>query len=334
MNKFIMMCGLPGSGKSWEANNILNNLKLENKNDPNYRCEILSSDKYREMLLGDENCQNNNQLVFNSLHKDLIYFLEQGYDVIYDATNTTLKSRLKVLKLLKDECLFDKIEKTCCIVNTPFFICVDRDKSRNRQVGYHIVKKFLHSFQCPQYFEGWDYIVINELPENNWCDYKSINQVLEEMNNFDQSNPHHIYSLGEHCRKVFDNFYSQGDEVRAQAGLFHDIGKLHTQHFDEYGIAHYYNHDSVGAYQILCHLEFLPSSLNINEKLDVIFYINYHMRAHKDFRNFKAYKKYSEIFGKYRLDRLIEFADADIEASGTKDCHEEVMKKIEEMKNK
>ena len=98
-NKFILMCGLPGSGKSFEANNVLQQLKLNNKCNPDYRCEILSSDKYREMLLGDENCQDNNQLVFNSLHKDLIQYLQWGYDVIYDATNLTLKGRLNILKL-------------------------------------------------------------------------------------------------------------------------------------------------------------------------------------------------------------------------------------------
>ena len=55
-------------------------------------------------------------------------------------------------------------------------------------------------------------------------------------------------------------FYKIEDPIRSQAGLWHDIGKLHTQHFDEYGIAHYYNHDCVGAYQILCHLEYYRST--------------------------------------------------------------------------
>lgn len=326
------MVGLPGSGKSWEASNLLRNLKEQNKNNTDYKCEILSSDKYREKLLGSESNQENNQLVFNTLHKDLIEYLKQGYDIIYDATNTTLKVRLAVLKLLKDNKLFDIVEKTCYIVNTPFFNCVERDKNRERSVGYSVIKKFLSSFQCPQYFEGWDYIKINELPENDWCD--SLDALIDEMNLFDQKNPHHIHTLGKHCKIVFDIFNKEKQStIRAYAGLWHDIGKLYTQHFDEYGIAHYYNHDCVGAYEILCNLEFLPSLLNINEKLEVLFFINYHMKAHKDFRTSKAYKKYSQIFGKFRLDQLLEFADVDIIASGTKDCHDIVMRKIEELKN-
>ena len=80
-----------------------------------------------------------------------------------------------------------------------------------------------------------------------------------------------------------------------------------------------------------------PELLNEVERkpdnfLDILFYVNYHMKAHKDFRHGKAYNKYSQIFGKEKLDNLLEFADADVEASGTKDCHEEIVKKIEILK--
>ena len=319
----IVMCGVPGSGKSF-ASEIW---KEKSKNN----CKIFSSDKYRELLLGDEKCQDNNELVFNTMYRDLVEHLKNGYDAILDATNTTLKSRLKIIDLLKKNDLFNKVNKFCYIVNTPWEECLLRDCHRDRTVGHNVIDKFIKNFQCPQYFEGWDLITFDYFPESG--DESHLNSRLNKMKDFNQENPHHIYSLGEHCNRVKD-YYISYNNVRAKAGLLHDIGKLFTKHFDEYGIAHYYNHDSVGAYFITSHLDLLTTEEERDNALDIIFYVNYHMRAHKDFRTTKAYKKYSQIFGQMRLDNLIEFADADIVASGTKDCHDEVMKKIEELKGK
>lgn len=58
--------------------------------------------------------------------------------------------------------------------------------------------------------------------------------------------------------------------IIGEAALFHDYGKLFTQSFDEYGEAHYYNHENVGAY--------LYAAANPNYiGLATAFYINYHM---------------------------------------------------------
>lgn len=324
MIRFTTLVGVPGSGKSWRA-------KLLEEHSKN-NCKIFSSDSYRKILYGDENCQDNPEKVFNLLYKDMCEHLKLGFDAIFDATNITMKGRIHLLKMI-NSLHIDNIEKICWVMNTPAFDCIKNDSARERTVGHQVIRKFLLSFQVPQYFEGWDNIVFEDI--SDYYGDKELQQILIEMNNFNQQNPHHIYSLGQHCANVYNYFINKNDPVRAKAGQLHDIGKLHTQHFDEYGIAHYYSHDNLGAYQVMCHSELLNGMERQHDNfLNILFYINYHMRAHKDFRNPKAYKKYSQIFGKIRLDKLIEFADADIEASGTKDYHKEVVEKIEEIKNK
>lgn len=316
----IVMCGVPGSGKSF----IAEKLKEKSKNN----CKILSSDAYRKVICGDENCQDKNEEIFNALYKDLIINLKLGYDVIFDATNTTLKARRKILNQLS-KCN-KNIHKICYVVNTPIDICIERDKNRCRNVGEEVIQKFTKSFQMPHYFEGWDEIQIHNLPTKEIIDsnFNKMDEIISKMESFNQYNPHHKYTVGAHCRNMFNYFFERDDNmIRAMAGQFHDVGKLFTQHFDEYNIAHYYSHDSIGAYYMLCNLDLFLEE-DKDTFLEMLFYINYHMRAHYDFRNEKAYKKYSQIFGKERLDKLLEFADADIIASGTKDCHDEVIKNI------
>ena len=82
----IVMVGIPASGKSYKAKEL----------SELYNANIYSSDTYRKELLGDENCQDNNELVFNTLFNDIYYDLCSGESCILDAANTTLKSRKKI----------------------------------------------------------------------------------------------------------------------------------------------------------------------------------------------------------------------------------------------
>ena len=61
----IVMVGIPASGKSYKAKEL----------SELYNANIYSSDTYRKELLGDENCQDNNELVFNTLFNDIYYDL-------------------------------------------------------------------------------------------------------------------------------------------------------------------------------------------------------------------------------------------------------------------
>ena len=76
MAKFIMLAGLPGSGKSTYAEELVRKEGFV----------VHSSDKIREEL-GDVNDQSKNEQVFTILHKRIKEDLRSGKNVIYDATN-------------------------------------------------------------------------------------------------------------------------------------------------------------------------------------------------------------------------------------------------------
>ncbi len=68
---------------------------------------------------------------------------------------------------------------------------------------------------------------------------------LAEMKNFNQQNPHHIYTVSEHTATVIENI-EPNPRLRF-AALFHDIGKPRTFSIDTDGIGHFYSHSEVSA---------------------------------------------------------------------------------------
>lgn len=297
--ELIMMVGLPGSGKSTLATALAK--------EKDYRC--FSSDDYRKKLLGTESDQTRNAYIFEQLYTDLIVSLKQGFDCIFDATNINRKDRKKLISQVRN---LSNLKITAYIVNTPVGLCYSRDENRERSVGKEVIDKILYKFECPQYFEGFDDIVIwkTRTFKEQYYDW-----IRCEMDNFEQNNKHHIYTLGKHCLELASNYIIGSLEYRA--GLLHDVGKLFTQQIDTEGQAHYYHHDSVGAYYVLSHLEFIQDEFSCEEILQLIFYINYHMRAHRDFLGAKAQKKYRSLFGDELFDKLMQFAEYDRIASGT-----------------
>ena len=76
----IWMIGLSGSGKSTVAEEYAKK----------YDAKIISSDKIREELYGDENIQGDPNDVFRIVHERIFDLLKSGFSIIYDATNLHL----------------------------------------------------------------------------------------------------------------------------------------------------------------------------------------------------------------------------------------------------
>ena len=298
-NEFIMMVGLSGSGKSTFASKYdIPNTYFETKR--------ISSDEIRERICGDAKDQSRNNEVFEIVHKEIINALKSNYNVIFDATNLTIKDRRSILQKIKNiPCI-----KRCIIMATPIDICKKRNSIRDRAVPDDVITRQVSKFEIPFYEEGFDYIDV--IVDGN-CDYREI-----QIPDIDQKNPHHKLTLKEHSERVFLNLKSDNDALLL-AAYYHDIGKIYTQSFDEKGIAHYYHHANVGTYEVLTHGFDYPKYTGrydwSSDCLEILFYINYHMRPF-DWTSDKTREKYRNIFGARKFDNLLLLHKADKEAQG------------------
>ena len=294
MSKPILwvMVGLSGSGKSTIAKKIA---------DDYSNAIIISSDNIREELTGNYEDQEHNEEVFNVFHDRIRKNLENKQNVIADATNLTIKSRRVILNKVNGL----DIEKICVIIPKPFEKCKEDNLHREHPVPEDVLNKQLRRFQVPFKEEGWSEIKIHYL----WKDGYEPNEILPlYMKGFDQKNPHHTMDLLEHCKyvkKLFSTKYNYPLRYKISA-LYHDIGKLNTQTFDENGIAHYYQHHAVGSY--FCLTAMYP--IGTEYVLDTCFLINYHMMPFS-WESDKAKKKWKKIFGNYKYQMLLDFNKCD-----------------------
>lgn len=179
--RFIMLVGVPGSGKSTFAESMLD-----------YNTKHITSDGIRKELYGDENCQDDHNRVFNLMYERTLDALKNGYNVVYDATNITRKNRKSILDRLPAY-----VTKECVIVWAPIDVCIERDSIRERTVGKAVIEKMLRRFEAPFYDEGFDYITVQNTAEYDKDEY-TINAV--EAINIPNDNPHHTSgSILEHC---------------------------------------------------------------------------------------------------------------------------------------
>lgn len=299
----FMMIGIPGSGKSVMAENI----------KKSWNAIIHSSDKIREELnVGNE--KEENQRVFQLLHKRVKEDLLAGNNVIYDATNLNRKKRIN---------FFNEIDKSVnclkygVLMVTPYEKCCKQNEERNTVVPYCTMQRMLHSFEVPCMQEGFDNILVI-YGDNYEYDGECVNKLMSQCKNFNQENTHHDLSLGDHMERTYDSVcgLSDKDEVRF-AALIHDIGKLYTKTFVNFkgvedGEAHYYNHDKVGAYYSL----FVNSKdWNNGEELDKLYVallIELHMRPYLSWAQSKrTLTKDTLLFGQAVIDDVMKIHKAD-----------------------
>ena len=259
MPEFVMTVSIAAAGKSTWANA-----------QEGY-C-VLDSDLIRKELWGSETDQQNPDKVFNLMYRRAVEALSHDQSVIYCATNLSMRYRIHTLNQIK--CCFPDVKYRAVVFNTPLFICKEWNKKRERQVPDWLFERQLKSFQMPVYNEGWDVIEIvtlaeydaKEFAENMWNDVRAVGS---------QDNPYHSLTLYDHLMACIDNtnISSLGEKEACNmlaAAAIHDIGKAYTRSYDGNGIAHYYSHDSYGAFL----------TMNMRLPIEVIQLVCYHMRPY------------------------------------------------------
>ena len=140
-NKLYIMCGLPGSGKSTYAKTL--------------NAANICPDNIREELCGNAVNQSKNKEVFSLAFERAQKLLEDGKDVVFDATNVTISARRNVLNKLSAYC-----GKTICVVvGTNKEKCKQRNMFRERHVPEFVIERMSNVFVYPSKKEGFDKIL-------------------------------------------------------------------------------------------------------------------------------------------------------------------------------
>ena len=289
MNELIYLVGLPGSGKSTVANEYTR-----------LGYEIFSSDSIREELYGSASVQEEPNKVFTVLHKRIKEALKEGKDCVYDATNVIAKRRIAFLNEIKNI----NARKTCIIVWSSIDTCKERNRLRDRVVPDEVIDRMYKQFTTPYYFEGWDNIEIL-ITEDRKDVRKTLDELVTSSYKFNQENHHHKYSLGDHCYNTWlyiRNNTPSVDRTLETAAVYHDIGKLKTKAYsDAKGNptpeAHYYNHQNVGAYDIMALAYKSTNKAQLQRILYISTLICYHMHPYFWKNNDKMLEKYKKLFG-------------------------------------
>lgn len=300
MPQMIMMVGLPASGKSTKAQELAKE----------YNATIFSSDALRKELYGDENIQGDNTKLFNTLHQQIKTYLKNGYSTILDATNISYKKRMAFLSELKNI----PCEKICVLMATPYEVCLERNAQRERKVPEYVIKRMYMNFNIPYWYEGWDDIKVI----GKQCDHYNVDETVNALLKYNQGNPHHSLTLGNHLWKAYDYYFfhyadEDSDDVNSIATVLHDISKpfcrtsINSRGIDD-GNIHYYNHQYTSAYDSL----FINSTYN---RLDIAIRIMWHMRPYLAWeQSDKAMQKDRKLLGENLFNDILKIHEADLAA--------------------
>lgn len=280
--KCIILCGIPGSGKSTYAQSF-----------EELGWVHLSSDLIRKELYGDESIQGNPNEVFSLMQKMAVDALNNGKSVIYDSTALTRKDRAGIIAACPK---FAKIE--CKVVWAPIKTCIERDAVRERTVGKEVIDKMLKRFQFPFYDEGID--EINVIWPQDYKTKERTNYILalHESMQIPHDNPNHTLSIMDHSFAAYDYAKEHGfSEDVLEASTWHDCGKPYVKSFinkksEVTEVAHYYQHQCVSAW-ILC---------GVTRNVDILWLVSTHMSP---FLNEKYYRNLPP-FLKSMVDQLHE----------------------------
>ncbi len=307
-NKFYMLVGLPGSGKSSVAMTMIDAAEEDIK--PIW----ISSDCIRKELFGSESVQEEPNKVFDLMRKRTLEALKSGNDVIYDACNISSKHRRAFLQNLKKvDC-----EKVCIVVATPYAICLKRNNMRSRVVSDKVIERMYKNWTTPAFFEGWDSMKII-FADGSKDLFGGANEFAMRYRDYNQLTPFHEETLGVHMINTWKYILARGyasDSNLALAALLHDCGKPFTKELcrtaDGTEMAHYYQHNCTGAYDALF---FAYGGKTDEDILEISLMINLHMAPFSwksaGYRN----DRLRELWGQNLYNAVLLIHDADQEAS-------------------
>lgn len=256
MARLNIMIGIPGSGKTTYVKEYL-------MGDTTV---YLSSDDIRIDMFGFED-QTHNEEVFERMKRETLTALQDGFDVVYDATNLNKKRRSNIINQAK----IYGAEVNAYLCCTPINIILERNLTRQeRQIPWDKLIQMIQSIEPPMYYEGFDNIYL--IDGGMYNDIYDYNDLIKDCVGYKQDNPYHYEMLEEHIRAVVrkakilgETFYYIDAYILIQAARYHDFGKLYTKTFnDKKNYFVYYGHEKVSTYLFMCHVRKQQMRDNLN----------------------------------------------------------------------
>ena len=143
-NVLIVLKGLPASGKSTYAEIL----------EESGTFERVCLDTIREELYGNESIQGDGKKVFEIAQTRMHLIGLRGGNCVYDATNLNRDRRIKLIDDMQN--YFDVL--IIKEFTTPYHICYDLNKARDRVVPSEVMKRMNMQDEPVDQKEGWDYI--------------------------------------------------------------------------------------------------------------------------------------------------------------------------------
>lgn len=176
--------------------------------------------------------------------------------------------------------------------------------NRQHPVPEEVLDRQIRKFQIPFMEEDFDEGIIHYIHNKNRLDTL---KMFDNMEGFNQQNPHHTSTLADHCKNAHELFSRYGYPSKYNlAALFHDYGKLYCKELDNDGVAHFYGHDSIGSYMILENF----TEMFYKDVADMCFLINYHMMPF-NWTTEKSKERWKKRFGEYKYQMLLDFHECD-----------------------
>ncbi len=181
MKTILILRGLPASGKSTYAKNIL----AENP----HAWKRLNKDELRAMLDNSAHSFPNEKFVANVRDMMLVEALKAGKHVVIDDTNLSEKSIARIRQVVDNYCneTGEKVQIQFKEMETTLEECLERDKTREKKVGDNVIMKMykqhiLQDERGPHYQEQDD-----TLPPVIICDIDGTLAIIKDRSPFDAS---------------------------------------------------------------------------------------------------------------------------------------------------
>ena len=178
MKKVIIMRGLPGSGKSTWAKQLV----TENPNS----YKRINRDELRMMFDNGYTSNGNEKFVKQVRDILLVKALSEGKHVIVDDTNLSDKSITRIIQLVQE---FNKANNDHVVVEikemeTSVQECIERDNQRENKVGEGVIRKMQRRFfEASEMYSSQD----TTLRKAILCDLDGTLALLNGRNPFDAS---------------------------------------------------------------------------------------------------------------------------------------------------